>query len=106
MAICDYCNQEMLSADGCTDARIVINGWAYAPIRYGSESGLRRVKHRCGDCGVLPGQVHHHGCDIERCPACEEQSISCDCVWAGEERLAEDWLDEMEERFQLAGPDE
>ncbi|MGH8919215.1 MAG: hypothetical protein ACRD0H_12960, partial [Actinomycetes bacterium] len=60
----------------------------------------------CGDCNVLPGAVHHHGCDAERCPACRRQSISCGCVWAGEEHLGEDWVEEMAGRFELVGPDE
>lgn len=106
MAVCSYCNQDMLATDGCTTAPIVIEGRPYRPVRYGSEAGSRRVKRRCGDCGVLPGAVHHHGCDVERCPACGAQSISCDCMWAGEEHLSEDWVDDMEERFQLVGPDE
>jgi len=106
MAVCDYCHQDMLSADGCTNAAICIDGESHLPIRYGSEPGSRRTKRRCGDCNVLPGEVHHHGCDIERCPACEGQAIWCDCLWAGEEHLAEHWADEMEECFQLIGPDE
>jgi hypothetical protein len=39
MAVRNYCNQEMLSADGCTDAAIIIRRHAYAPIRV-------RVEHR------------------------------------------------------------
>jgi hypothetical protein len=106
MAVCDYCTQEMLSADGCTDAPIVIDGESYSPIRHGSRWDMPRTKNRCHDCYALPGHVHHHGCDMERCPACGDQSISCGCLWAGEEHVAEDWVEQMEERFELVGPDE
>jgi len=36
-------------------------------------------KKRCGDCGVEEGELHQLGCDLERCPICEGQFISCDC---------------------------
>ncbi len=101
MAICHFCEQEMMSADGCTDAPIVIRDRPYQPVRYGRERGWRRSRDlgRCGDCGILPGQVHHHGCDIEQCPACGRQSISCGCQWAGDddddgEDCDDDWDDD------------
>jgi hypothetical protein len=34
---------------------------------------------RCPECRVRPGQVHRAGCDIEQCPYCGGQLISCDC---------------------------
>ncbi len=31
----------------------------------------------CPDCGVLPGEFHRSGCDIEQCPYCGRQLIAC-----------------------------
>lgn len=33
----------------------------------------------CHDCGAWEGQIHHWGCDMEECPKCGRQLISCDC---------------------------
>jgi hypothetical protein len=35
----------------------------------------------CHDCGVKEGQLHLPGCDMERCPFCGNQLISCRCVY-------------------------
>jgi ferredoxin len=36
-------------------------------------------KH-CGDCGCIEGELHEIGCDMERCPVCGNQLISCDHI--------------------------
>ena len=100
MAICQYCNSEMREADGCSEAPIVMaDGATYEPVRYGDERGWRRSRDRCGDCNTLAGHVHHHGCDLERCPRCLRQAITCGCLWKGEEHLADDWEHEWEARL-------
>jgi hypothetical protein len=35
----------------------------------------------CHDCGVSEGEFHKQGCDMERCPFCGYQLISCDCCY-------------------------
>jgi hypothetical protein len=42
-------------------------------------------QHPCHDCSVVKGQLHVPGCDVERCPKCHWQAISCDCNDADEE---------------------
>jgi len=47
------------------------------------ERRLDRVRHdvseiaRCESCYVMPGGLHHFGCDLERCPNCGGQLIAC-----------------------------
>jgi hypothetical protein len=49
-------------------------------IRYGSEPEDWGAKVQpCGDCCVINGEFHVPGCDIERCPRCSGQLISCGC---------------------------
>lgn len=101
MAECDYCGLDMTTADGCIDDPILIGGQPYEPVRYGEERPRWDTTRRCHDCNALPGRVHHHGCDVERCPACGGQSISCGCVWAGEDDLDDEWWEERDERLLL-----
>ena len=32
----------------------------------------------CHDCKVKTGKPHQDGCDIEECPICHKQLITCD----------------------------
>jgi len=35
---------------------------------------------RCHDCNIKHGGFHHPGCDVERCPRCGGQLITCGCL--------------------------
>jgi hypothetical protein len=64
----------------------VIDGVEYRRIPYGKEDGdWGADDHPCGDCAVVKGQLHVPGCDVEHCPVCGGQVLSCECGYAGDD---------------------
>ncbi|HTJ97759.1 MAG TPA: hypothetical protein VL381_09835 [Rhodocyclaceae bacterium] len=56
------------------------DGKEFERVPYGKESSDWGAEQRpCGDCSVAKGQYHVPGCDVEQCPACGGQIITCDC---------------------------
>jgi len=63
------------------DRTRAINGRTYQRIPYGREGGPWAPESRTGGDGPASrGQLQVPGCDIERCPACRGQMMSCGCV--------------------------
>lgn len=73
------------------------NGELISRIKYGSEIdyvegvGINEISPRqpctyCPDCSAKIGEYHLDCCDVEQCPICSLQAISCDCdkVYADE----------------------
>lgn len=58
----------------------VINGTEFDRVPYGEgEDDL--ASPTCDDCGVRRGKLHLLGCDLEPCPRCGGQAITCDCFY-------------------------
>ena len=72
--ICRYCKNEMSLGMGCKDPVVVFGETSYKRLP---------ATKKCPDCNVNPGGIHHYGCDIEKCPKCGGQLLSCPC-WVGE----------------------
>lgn len=88
MAICDDCNQEMSEGVSCTlEVYDDIDETVYPRIRYGdpaeleafNANDLKALPANCVDCFAPLGGYHHPGCDVERCPNCKGQAVSCEC---------------------------
>jgi len=41
----------------------------------------KQMNVTCGDCGVNEGDLHQPGCDMELCPFCGDQLLSCQCKY-------------------------
>jgi hypothetical protein len=101
MAVCMYCQQEMMTATSCTVDAFHMNGRRFELASFGSEEGMWRFKSStCADCGVKWGGRHHPGCDIQRCPRCGRQLMTCGCRFDeddfdddDDEIIIDDWDD-------------
>ena len=77
---CAACGKSYPEMKGCMVDKITVEHHQQHRIRYGSaDEGLGPVFGRCMDCGVLPGKYHHWGCNMEICPNCGTQLLSCAC---------------------------
>lgn len=84
MAICKICKQDMLTADSCICAELKFKNKKYRRIRFGEIDDMSSkfnidANATCGDCGCHVGGLHHWGCDMETCPVCKQQLLSCEC---------------------------
>ena len=53
------------------------------------------VMQDCPDCGVKVGRLHKPHCDVERCPSCGNQLLSCfDCGAAAKRTRRMPWSGE------------
>lgn len=102
---CSFCQQKMTTGHGCTVATACIlkseAEEAETFDRLPFEDELASAS--CGDCNVSTGQFHHPGCDVERCPACGGQAISCECSWEGDEDDDDDVVDSGSSKFPQIG---
>jgi hypothetical protein len=93
MAICGFCGIEMTTGKSCAVEALHVDGHRVELARYGSESGVPRSSRRCGDCGVGRGGLHHPGCDLQRCPLCTRQLLTCPCRFDEDGSSFDDALD-------------
>ena len=82
MTRCEDCGREMTDLEnvqGCTVTQLRIAGEVYDRLPFEHRNRGTGPDVRCHDCNAVPGHYHHLGCDVERCPKCGCQLISCDC---------------------------
>jgi hypothetical protein len=86
MATCNFCSQEMTDGVSCS-VEVLHRDGAALPLKkvhkrdccdIGDHAG------RCGDCGAPRLGYHHLGCDLQQCPRCRHQMVSCGC-WFDED---------------------
>lgn len=76
MLECRDCGLEMTKAKSCEIDSLTKDGKLYK-----RNTAYYDINKRCHDCGIInkKGNIHHLGCDIEACPICNGQLLSCGC---------------------------
>lgn len=75
MAVCAFCDREMLTADGCTAPYLHAHRFGSEP-RFVAEPA--EPTDRCRDCGALVGFHHHLNCLHSFCSVCGDQAPMCE----------------------------
>ena len=75
MSKCVLCGKNMKRAKGCGVSDFMFKGKRYTRERVPDDV----PEGKCPDCGAEAGCFHHGYCDLERCPVCGQQLLSCDC---------------------------
>jgi hypothetical protein len=78
-ATCSLCEREMTENTSCDTTQVIVfeDGSRENPIRVGGAGDP--TTSTCHDCNAPTGGYHHPMCDMERCPKCGGQLISCKC---------------------------
>lgn len=80
-ATCEDCGQEMAPSQGCKMTHVSKSEEGASVKRIfcgeGPDWGADCPGGVCSDCNAGPGQPHHPGCDVERCPSCGGQMLGC-----------------------------
>jgi Zn-finger nucleic acid-binding protein len=94
-AICILCGKEMIDGSSCDcDELWLPGGITTKRIPYERPDAV--PGSCCHDCGVKLGAYHHYNCDMERCPACNGQLITCGHL----DVTYEQWLEEHRTRVR------
>ena len=85
--VCSACGQSLVNPDepACPSStrKESLNGAEPAHDAI-TASGLDST---CPDCGAAVGALHSPGCDVEPCPRCGGQAISCGCTYDSSRRM-------------------
>ena len=76
-ATCEDCNRVMSPNVGCTATHVSKGPDAPLVQRIRCGEGDDWGGPICHDCNAGTGQIHHAGCDVERCPECGSQMLMC-----------------------------
>lgn len=82
MATCPMCDGQMLTVDGCTSHKVLLDDGSVVDVpEHSVESSLMDGESRCHDCNAKPGEIHHAHCDSARKPDGSQILIDAKAYW-------------------------